>query len=138
MSVHCAPALGQVRGGWEGGRDTGGGVWMGRGGKIPWCGRGTLLHGGTGGPLYWRMDLGGRIVPTLGTLLQLQGGHKQRWAGGWEIPRKGTGSAMRWRSIASGGLGGRTWEKKSCFKLQWSQKMAIKGQDGLMNHPSIF
>ena len=36
VSVHCAPALGQVRGGWEGGRDTAGGTgWKGRGGEIP-------------------------------------------------------------------------------------------------------
>ena len=60
VSVHCAPALGQVRGGWEGGRDTAGGTgWRGRGGEIPWCGQGPLLHGGTGGPrlengLWWK------------------------------------------------------------------------------------
>ena len=42
MSVHCAPALGQVRGGWEGGRETG--HW--RGGLDGQGGQDTLVWSG--------------------------------------------------------------------------------------------
>ena len=83
----------------DGRRDTGGGVWMGRGGKIPmvWSGNTATWWDGGASSLYWRMGRPWwKDCPLLGPVW-IAGGTKPAMGGGM---KKGTGSAIRWRSIA--------------------------------------